>query len=60
MREREGETNSREELLLIRGVIQALELELMMAWQSYNVARDEGSPSLPWKLDDLFENELQS
>ncbi|MBD78250.1 MAG: hypothetical protein CL840_04900 [Crocinitomicaceae bacterium] len=60
MREREGETNSREELLLLRGIIQAIELELMMAWQSHNVARDEGSPSLPWKLDKLLSNELQS
>jgi hypothetical protein len=50
MRERNGELNSREELLLLRGALHALELELMMAWQSYNATQSEESEKLPWNF----------
>mgnify|MGYP000283022829 CR=1 FL=1 len=50
MRERNGELNSREELLLLRGALHALELELMMVWQSYNATQSEESKKLPWNF----------
>lgn len=49
MRERSGELNNREELLLLRGALQALEVELMMAWQSYNATKKEHN-KLPWDV----------
>jgi|TARA_B110000196_G_scaffold310353_1_gene313067 hypothetical protein len=50
MRERNGELNSREELLLLRGALQSLEIELMMAWQSYNATQKEESDKLSWGI----------
>jgi len=50
MRERSGELNSREELLLLRGALLALEIELMMVWQSYNATKRKEHDKLPWDV----------